>query len=60
MARRLIRGVRRWGLVSGVASPILVLQGGCTLDPDLVLRAAIQVFSETAIFVLENAAVALR
>lgn len=33
----------------------LVFQQGCNFDPDLVLQAAVQILTETAIFFTDNA-----
>lgn len=46
----------RW-LATGLGALGLgaVLQTGCAVDPDLVLQAAIQLFTETAIFFTDNA-----
>ena len=50
----------RWGLLSGVGGPVLLLQGGCTIDPDIYLRMAMQLLTEVGIFALDNLVVALR
>jgi hypothetical protein len=50
--------VRRLGLAFG--GGILLQTAGCNVDPDLLLQAAIQFFTEFAIFATENAAIGLR
>ncbi|MBI5864688.1 MAG: hypothetical protein HZB38_09295 [Planctomycetes bacterium] len=49
---------RRVGLF-GTAGAVL-LQAGCALDPDLLLQAATQLFTEFAIFFTDAAVVAMR
>ncbi len=49
---------RRWWQFASASTGIVLLQG-CTVDPDLWLRAAISVGSDTAIFFLENLAAGL-
>lgn len=36
-----------------------LFQQGCIIDPDLILQAAIQALTETAIFITDNAIVGL-
>jgi len=50
----------RWRTWLALTGPILVFQQGCVVDPDLVLRAGLQVFNEVAVFALDNALVGLR
>lgn len=50
--------MRSLGLVFG--GGILLQTGGCNIDPDLLLQAFTQFFTEFAIFVTENAVIALR
>jgi hypothetical protein len=50
----------RWGWLVTLAGPALLFQQACTIDPDIYLRAALQVFSETSIFALDNLASGLR
>jgi hypothetical protein len=44
----------KWCLTSTGAGAILFQAQGCTIDPDIFLRALISVGSDTAIFLLEN------
>lgn len=37
----------------------VLLQQGCAIDPDLILQAAVQFFTEAAIFFTDNALVSL-
>lgn len=47
---------KRWaGLWLSAAGAGAVFQQGCAIDPDLLLQAAIQVLTETAIFFTDNA-----
>ncbi len=57
MAPRL---TKRWRVFAGMVGPAILLQQGCALDPDLFLRAFLQVFTEVSIFALDNALVGLR
>lgn len=57
MAPRL---AKRWSVFAGTVGPVILLQQGCALDPDLFLRAFLQVFTEVSIFALDNALVGLR
>lgn len=50
--------MRPLGLALG--GGILLQTGGCSIDPDLLLQAFVQFFTEFAIFVTENAVIALR
>lgn len=43
-----------------VAGGGLLAQQGCVIDPDLILNAATQFFTELAIFVTDNALTSLR
>ncbi|MEP0842233.1 MAG: hypothetical protein HRF43_05935 [Phycisphaerae bacterium] len=53
--RSLWRGLRRWGLLAGLAGPMCLWQtAGCAVDPDVLLRAGLQFVGETAIFALDN------
>ncbi len=52
------RWVRRLELAFG--GGILLQSGGCDVDPDLLLQAFVQFFTEFAIFATENAVIALR
>ena len=54
------RLTRRWAAILGAGGPVILLQQGCALDPDLLLQAFLQVFTEVSIFALDNALVALR
>ncbi len=45
----------RWLGLSSAAGFGLVFQQGCGIDPDLILQAAIQFLTETAIFFTDNA-----
>lgn len=56
--RRRYRWAGRLGLVVG--GGILLQSGGCSIDPDLLLQAFVQFFTEFAIFATENAVIALR
>ncbi len=38
----------------------LMFQSGCAIDPDLLLQAGIQLFTELAIFISDSALVGLR
>lgn len=49
---------RRWLHLAIALTGIVFLQG-CTVDPDLWLRAAVSAGSDTAIFLLENLAIGL-
>lgn len=52
------RWVRPLGLLLG--GGVLLQAAGCAVDPDLLLQAGIQFFTEFAIFAAENAAIGLR
>ena len=54
------RLVKRWGLFASTGGPVILLQQGCALDPDLFLQAFLQVFTQVSVFALDNALVALR
>ncbi len=56
--RRGNRWMRPLGLAFG--GGILLQTGGCNVDPDLLLQAFTQFFTEFAIFVTENAVIGLR
>lgn len=43
-----------------LAAGAAVFQSGCAIDPDLLLQAGTQIFTEFAIFFTDNAVVALR
>jgi hypothetical protein len=43
-----------------LAAGAAVFQSGCGIDPDLLLQAGTQIFTEFAIFFTDNAVVALR
>jgi hypothetical protein len=43
-----------------MAAGAAVFQSGCAIDPDLLLLAGVQLFTEFAIFFTDNAVVALR
>ncbi len=53
---------RRWARRLGLAifGGVLLQTAGCNVDPDLLLQAAIQFFTEFAIFATENAVIGLR
>lgn len=58
MTRKLRRKIL---LLSGVAGPLILFQRGCVLfDPDLYLRAVLQIVNETLVFCLDNLIVSLR
>lgn len=46
------RRIGKWLAVLGVGA---TFQQGCAIDPDLLLQAGIQLFTETAIFFTDNA-----
>lgn len=46
------RWLGMWVAVLGVG---VVFQQGCSIDPDLILQASIQLVTETAIFFTDNA-----
>lgn len=51
----------RWAMLSGMAGPIILFQAaGCVIDPDIFLRAGLQIASEVAVFALDNLLVGLR
>jgi hypothetical protein len=54
MARRFPLRFLRWGLLAGLAGPVVLWQTGCALDPDLGLQAAIQTLGYGLIFALDN------
>ena len=59
MRTRIQRWVR-WLALAGVGGGALMFQAqGCSLDPDIALRAAVSVGSDMAIFLLENLAVGI-
>ena len=46
----------RWlGTWLGAIGLGVVFQAGCAVDPDLILQATVQLFTETAIFFTDNA-----
>jgi hypothetical protein len=51
MSRR-HRWLGTWISALGVGA---LFQQGCAIDPDLILQASIQLFTETAIFFTDNA-----
>ena len=52
---------RKWKrALCAAAMGSLLIVSGCSVDPDLLLQAATQFFTEAAIFVTENALIALR
>jgi len=58
MTRKLRRKIL---LLSGAAGPLILFQRGCVLfDPDLYLRAVLQIVNETLVFYLDNLIVSLR
>ncbi|MCH7807625.1 MAG: hypothetical protein IIB60_00245 [Planctomycetes bacterium] len=59
MRTRIQRWIKRLGLAGAGAGALLFQAQGCSLDPDLALRAAVSVGSDVAIFLLENLAVGL-
>jgi len=55
------RRLTRWGLLAGVAGPVLVLQGGCLLsDPDILFQAILMALNEIGVFALDNLVSAVR
>ena len=56
--RKLNQRILRWWCLAGAGLGLYAVQG-CGIDPDIVLRAALSVGSDTAIFLLENLAVSL-
>jgi hypothetical protein len=60
MNGRVLRAVAKWTALAGVAGPAFLMQQACAIDPDIFLRAFLQVASETAIFALDNLVVGLR
>ena len=57
------RLLRRMASGMGVGGSMLLLQQGCVIDlidPDIGLRAFLQVVTEVAVFFLDSAVVALR
>ena len=52
---------RRWGLLTGVAGPVLLFQAsGCSLAPGIFRDAVLQVITQAVAFGLDNAIVSLR
>ncbi len=56
MTKRRTRVLR---LVALAAPFGMLFQQGCAIDPDLFLQAAVQFFTEAAIFISDNALVSL-
>jgi hypothetical protein len=58
MQRRIERWLK-WCLAGTGAGVVLFQVQGCTLDPDIYLRAGVSLGSDVAIFLLENLAASL-
>ena len=58
MQKRIERWLR-WCLAGTGAGAVLFQAQGCSIDPDIWLRAVISVGSDTAIFLLENLSASL-
>ncbi len=54
------RRTRKWMALAAAASAGLLLQTGCSIDPDLLLQGFTQFFTEFAIFLTDSALVAMR
>jgi hypothetical protein len=54
------KSLNKWVLTAGLVLPGMLFQQGCAIDPDIWLRAFLQVFSEVAIFALDNATLGLQ
>jgi hypothetical protein len=50
----------RWANLIALSAAASLFQTGCTVDPDLILQAAVQFLTETAIFLTDSAVVSLR
>lgn len=51
---------KRSGNLAILAAAGMLFQQGCAVDPDLLLQAGIQFFTEFAIFATDSALVSLR